>query len=224
MTNNNLRPIYVFLDEGGNFDFSANGTRFFTLTSVTKNRPFQAYNKLIELRYDLIEEGIDLEYFHASEDRQAVRNKVFDVMKTFLSNFRVNSVIIEKRKTGTALQEASKFYPRMLGYLLRHLLQKLNMNSFSEVIVITDRIPVHRKRNAIEQAVKQTLKEMLPDKNKYRILHHDSKSSVGLQIADYFNWAIFRAWEKDDKRSLNTILDAVKSQFDIFKRGKRFYY
>lgn len=224
MSNKNLRPIYVFLDEGGNFDFSANGTRFFTLTSVTENRPFQAYNKLIELRYDLIEDGIDLECFHASEDRQAVRNKVFDVMKTFLSNFRVDSVIIEKSKTGPSLQEASKFYPRMLGYLLCHLLKKLNVNLFSEVIVITDRIPVHKKRSAIEQAVKQTLKEMLPNKTKYRILHHDSKSSVGLQIADYFNWAIFRAWERGDKRSLNIILDAIKSQFDIFKTGKKFYY
>ena len=35
------RYRYIFLDEGGNFDFSPKGTRFFTLTSVTKARPFQ---------------------------------------------------------------------------------------------------------------------------------------------------------------------------------------
>ena len=112
----------------------------------------------------------------------------------------------------------------MLGYLLRYLINELNMDLISEVIVITDNIPVHKKRSAIEQAVKHTLKEMLPNTSKYRVLHHDSKSSVGLQIADYFNWAIFRAWERKDKRSLDIISDAVKSQFDIFKSGKTLYY
>ncbi len=32
--------LYIYLDEGGNFDFSANGTKYFTLTSVTTVRPF----------------------------------------------------------------------------------------------------------------------------------------------------------------------------------------
>ncbi len=33
-------PLYLFLDEGGNFDFSPAGTRYLTLTAVTATRPF----------------------------------------------------------------------------------------------------------------------------------------------------------------------------------------
>lgn len=55
-----------------------------------------------------------------------------------------------------------------------------------------DRIPVNKKRKAIEKAIKMTLPQMLPDSLRFRILHHDSKSCCGLQVADYFNWAIYR--------------------------------
>jgi hypothetical protein len=72
---------YILLDEGGNFDFSPKGTRFFTLTSVTKVRPFQIAPVLDHLKYDLIETGLDLEYFHASEDRQPVRDQVFTAIR-----------------------------------------------------------------------------------------------------------------------------------------------
>jgi hypothetical protein len=72
---------YILLDEGGNFDFSPKGTRLFTLTSVTKVRPFQIAPVLDHLKYDLIETGLDLEYFHASEDRQPVRDQVFTAIR-----------------------------------------------------------------------------------------------------------------------------------------------
>ena len=66
--------LYIFLDEGGNFDFSLNGTRYFTLTCVTSQRPFPWDATFPSLKYDLIEKGLDIEYFHAAEDRQIVRD------------------------------------------------------------------------------------------------------------------------------------------------------
>ena len=77
---NDKRVLYIFLDEGGNFDFSTGGTKYFTLTALSKERPFQAYMPLCELKYDLIELGTEIEFFHAAEDRQAVRNSVFDII------------------------------------------------------------------------------------------------------------------------------------------------
>lgn len=35
--------LYIFLDEGGNFDFSTGGTKYFTITALSKERPFEAY-------------------------------------------------------------------------------------------------------------------------------------------------------------------------------------
>lgn len=215
--------IYIFLDEGGNFDFSTRGTKFFTLTSVLKRRPFNIYGQLTELRFDLIENGLDIEYFHAAEDKQLVRDRVFEVIKANVDRLQVDSVVVEKRKTGPALQPPEKFYPRMLGYLLRYVVERIR-GDYSELIVITDVIPVEKKRKAIEKAVKQTLSSMLPARITYRVLHHASKSSSSLQVADYFNWAIFRAWERSDRRSLDLVAEMVRSQFDIFRSGTRYYY
>jgi len=219
-----LQYLYVFLDEAGDFNFSATGTKFFTFTTITKTRPFPWDTPILSLKYDLIEVGLDIEYFHAAEDRQAVRNQVFEIIGKNLGNLRIDSLVIEKRKTGPALQMLEKFYPRMIGYLLRYVLDPKNLKDFAEVIVITDSIPVSRKREAVEKAVKQTLSKMLPSGTKYRILHHASKSCVGLQIADYSNWAIFRKWEREDLRSYELIRSGIQSEFDIFRSGMKYYY
>ena len=60
------RFLYIFLDESGNLDFSKNGSRFFLITGVVQERPFEAYKALCDLRYDLIESGDDIQRFHAS--------------------------------------------------------------------------------------------------------------------------------------------------------------
>ena len=216
--------LYVFLDEAGDFNFSATGTKFFTFTTITKRRPFPWDTPLISLKYDLIEVGLDIEYFHAAEDRQAVRDQVFTIIGNNLGDLRIDSLVIEKRKTGPALQVLEKFYPRMIGYLLRYVLDPNNLREISEVIVITDSIPVSRKREAVEKAVKQTLSKMLPSDSRYRILHHASKSCVGLQIADYCNWAIFRKWEREDPRSYELVRTGIRSEFDIFRSGTRYFY
>lgn len=218
------RFLYVFLDEAGNLDFSGQGTKFFLLGAVTKERPFNAYKELTELKYDLVELGTNVEYFHASENAQPVRNRVFDIIQRNLGGVRVDALVVEKRKTGPALQTVENFYPRMLGYLLRHILEKHDLELFQEVIVFTDRLPVQKKREAVEKAIKTTLAELLPVSARYRLLHHDSKSNFDLQIADYCTWALYRKWNSGDLRSYQHIRPAVRSEFDIFRTGTRLYY
>lgn len=218
------RFLYVFLDEAGNFDFSKSGTRYFLLGCITKERPFIAYQELSELKYDLVEEGLNIEYFHAAEDRQDTRNRVFGTIAKHLNGVQYDSVIVEKRKTGPALQSPDKFYPKILGYLLRYVLGQYDLSQYREVIVFTDRIPINKMKKAVEKAIKLTLAEMLPDSARYRIYHHESKSNFDLQIADYFNWAVYRKWDRTDSRSYNVIQPVVRSEFDIFRSGNTFYY
>ena len=216
--------LYIFLDEAGNLDFSPTGTRYFLLGALTKERPFHAYRELTELKYDLVELGTELEYFHASENAQPVRSRVFDIIRRNLDGTRLDALIVEKRKTGPALQAEEKFYPRMLGYLLRYILERHNLKAFKEVLVFTDAIPIQKKRVAIEKTIKQTLSEMLPTSARYRVLHHTSKSNMDLQITDYCTWAIYRKWQSGDERSYEHIAPAVESEFDIFRLGTTHYY
>lgn len=94
------RFLYIFLDEAGNLDFSINGTKYFLLTSIAKERPFLAYMEMTELKYDLVEQGLDIEYFHASEDSPFIRKKVFDIILDKLKGMRIDSLIVEKEKPG----------------------------------------------------------------------------------------------------------------------------
>ncbi len=218
------KVTYVFIDEGGNLDFSPSGTKYFTLTSVRTLRPFPFVQQLTELRFDLIESGLDIEYFHASEERQVIRDKVFSIIQGTLKSFRVDCVIVDKCKTAPSLRELKRFYPKMLGYLLNYVVKATDLSRTSEFIIMADRLPNKKKRRAVERAVKTTFSNILPDKVRYQVIHHDSKSYCGLQIADYFNWAIYRAWDSEDSRSLDLVRQAVASQFDIFRWGMTKYY
>lgn len=218
------KHLYIFLDEGGGFDFSPSGTKYFTLTSLTTRRSFPWDLTFPPLKYDLIEEGLDLEYFHASEDRQKVRDQVFSLIEDCLDTTRIDSLIVEKRKTAPALQPLVKFYPRMLGYLLQYVFQGVDSSQYEEVVVLTDRLPVKKKRQAVEKAIKTTLSNILPATVNYRVLHHESRSCIGLQVVDYCNWAIYRKWTKSDPRSYNRIKSSIRSEFDIFKSGQTYYY
>ena len=218
------RFLYVFLDEGGNLDFSPSGTKYFILSSLTKERPFFAGKELIELKYDLVEQGTNLEYFHAAEDRQAVRNAVFGVIAHHLAGVQIDSLVVEKRKVPPGLRADEAFYPTMLGVMLKSLIHHLPLSEVSEVIVFTDSIPVSRRRQAIEKAVKTVLAGMLPAGMRYRVYHHDSKSNYDLQIADYCNWAIYRKWSSGDERSYNFIRSAVRKEFELYRDNTDVYY
>lgn len=218
------RFLYIFLDESGNLDFSPDGTRYFILSSVTKERPFNAYKELTELKYDLVEKGTAIEYFHASEDTQVVRNLVFEIIQRNITGIRLDALVVEKAKTEPSLRAEEKFYPEMLGYLLKDILNGFDLEQFAEVIIFTDRIPVQRKRNAVEKAVKMILASKLPRGSKYRILHHESKSNLDLQVVDYCNWAIYRKWDRADIRSYELIRQVIQKEFEIFKTESRKYY
>lgn len=219
-TTNNC--LYIFLDEGGNFDFSHTGTRFFTLTSVAMYRPFAVRDPWDDYRHELLEFGRDVEYFHCADNNRYLRDRLFGILSNLRKSLRIDSLIVEKAKTGPALQADQNFYPKMLGYLLRHVFEQLN--GYSEIIVITDTIPHQKKRKAVEKGVKQALKTMLPAGVKYRVLHQASRSHYGLQVADYCNWAIYRKWDSGETRYYDHIREALHSEFDIFRTGTRWYY
>ncbi|MGE0114089.1 MAG: DUF3800 domain-containing protein [Steroidobacteraceae bacterium] len=218
------RCVYLFLDEGGNFDFSPTGTRYFVLTSVATRRPFAPHGPLDGFKHDCLEYGLDAEYFHCADDNAHVRRRVFDLIASHLGELRIDSLIVEKPKTSPALRDDRTFYPKMLGYLLRHVIPRELASDVDEVIVITDTVPIQKKRQAIEKAIKSVLAEMLPAGMRYRVFHHSSRSHYGLQVADYCNWAVFRKWQRGDAEFYEKIRPAMQSEFDIFRNGTRLYY
>ena len=134
------RFLYVFLDEAGNFDFSPGGTKYFILSAVSKERPFQAYHELTELKYNLVEGGKDIEYFHAQRDNSKVRNRVFHAIETSRSDIRVDAIVAEKAKTYPSLRPHWRFYPRLMAILLNWVFRFVIPQSYSGVYVFMDYI------------------------------------------------------------------------------------
>lgn len=212
---------YFFLDESGNLDFSPSGTRFYVLTCLSTDYIDELNQPLYALKHDLLNQGYDIEYFHATEDKQNVRNKVFSVLSS-VGNYYVDSLIIEKPKTYPSLQKVETFYPRMYQYLLRYVFKRANHN-IDHYVIITDEIPVEKKREAVNKGLKTTVKTIL-GKRRFSVLHHASKSHFYLQITDYCSWAIYRKWQHNDLRSYRHIEKKVLSEFDIFGSGTKLYY
>lgn len=207
--------VYVFLDESGNLDFSTRGTRYFVLASVSMKRPFQVNDALDGYKYDCIEYGLEHEGFHCANDNAHVRSRVFDIIGDRLEGVEIHSLVVEKSRIASDARAEARFYPEMLGTLLRAVLETPLHAAAREIVVITDTLPLKRRRRAIEKAVKVTLERMLPNSPRHRILHHDSRSHYGLQVADYCCWAIFRKHERGDRSYYGHIRSAMHSEWEM---------
>ena len=217
-------PTYSFLDESGDLGFNHKGSRFFVLTSIRTQRPFPWHYALEDYKYDLIEFGLNHGHFHCAEDNFHVRNRVFDIIHKHLAEIQIDSVIVEKNKTHPKVQQEMRFYSDMLISLLNYVLTREGWAATEEVIVITDRIPIHRKRKAIEKGIRTSLPRLLPRGVRGRILHHGSSSHYGLQVADYCSWAIYQKWQNGKTNYYDHIKPALHSEYDIFEKGQTTYY
>lgn len=179
-------------------------------------------NRLTTLRYEMLGEGQAVEYFHASEDRQAVRNRVFAAICE-VGGFRFDAVCVEKRKAIAPLyHDPAKFYPKFAGYLLRHVFERLPGGT-ERVVLVTDRLPMKSKRGAVEGSFKRLMKENFGDRP-FSVLHNGSAAHACLQAIDYLTWAVYRKWNSQDMRSYEVIAQLVASEFDIFRTGTTYYY
>jgi len=218
------KTLYIFIDEGGNLDFSEKGTKYFTLTALSKFRPFVTHDQLLNIKYDLWEKGIEFEYFHATEDRYDTRNNVFRIISNNLTLFTIDTIVVEKCKTHPTLQEHTYFYTTIFDILLSYILAR-NKDLFSEIIIVTDDLPLKKKKKDVEKAIKLRISRWVKSTNSgYKIFHYASKSDINLQLVDYFNWAIFRKWERNDTLNYDLIKGAIVSEFDVFQVGNTKYY
>lgn len=209
--------VYIFLDESGNLDFSARGTRYFVLTSVSMVRPFPMYEALDAYKYDCLEFGLENEHFHCSHDNRHVRARVFSIIRAHLDDVGVCSIVAEKRKIELSLASDGRLYAAMLRRLLRRALSRATDLKPSEVVVIADAVPLRSRRQAIEKSVRSALFETLSHRPTYRILHHDSRAHYGIQIADYLCWAVFRKYERGDSGYFHQIRPTMLGEIASFE-------
>jgi len=220
-----MSSVYVFIDIAGNYDFSNSGTKHLVLTSLICTDIVSGICQLCLCKHQLIDQEIDVEYFHASEDKQVTRNRVFDIIN-LLNHLRIDSVIVEKRKTHPKMQSLKRFYPLMIGKLLQYPFDHrgVNIRQYEKVFVFLDRESCSKKEKGyIKEAIKGYLANQLGN-IPFRLCMHPSSTHCHLQIVDYCCWAIYRKWENSDMRSYDRIQPLIKSEFPIFHAGTQLWY
>lgn len=213
---------YVFSDEAGNFDFSPkpSASRYFVLCTVTADH-CGVGDALLSLRRELGWKGMHLDrVFHATEDPQAVRDEVFELLSTM--DFRVDATILEKRKAQAHLQNEHAFY-KMAWYLhFKYVAPRIAHRS-DRLFVAAASLGTKKKRGAFHTAVDDVVRQVSPCRS-HRVAFWPAASDPCLQVADYCTWAIQRAWERGDDRSRALIESKISSEFDVWQSGSQYFY
>lgn len=235
------KTLYIFIDEAGNFDFTPDGTKFFVLTAITTTQPLKSRNYFLELKYKLLKAGFNQEYFHATEDKQEVRDLIFNKIKE-LDDFDIDCVLAQKNKTNPSLyiehdawqkeggeivlktvHYEEKFYKLISQTLLQYIFNRYqNFNTVNEIVVVLGSLFTNKKRGYILKSLKQYLK--LKFKKPSYIYFHRACADINCQLADYCGWAVFVKIERNECRPSEVIGKKLKSRFDIFARGDTEYY
>ncbi|HEX6372165.1 MAG TPA: DUF3800 domain-containing protein [Longimicrobium sp.] len=215
--------ISVFADESGNFDFSRKqgASRYFILTTIACPS-FQVGDALLRLRREIAWEGhgTDSE-FHATTDTQAVRDRVFDVLRAH--DFRIDATILEKAKANPHTRSTEDRFYKLAWWLhMKHVAPRV-VRARDELFVVGASLGVKKKRAVMHDAVKDVIRRVSPTTD-FRTASWNAHSEPCLQVADYCCWAVSRKGEKGDDRSYVLIGDKIRSEFDVFRSGRTLYY
>ena len=201
---------YYFFDESGNLDFSPNGSRYYLFGILSTRDPAPLDWALTQLRYEMLSEGLELECFHAAEDTQAVRSRVFATLCA-VGGFELDVLVADKRAVHPELRDPFEFYARM-GHVLLDAVLRRRADAEGAIVVVTDRLPLQRHRQAAEKAFKTAIRETLGERP-FAIVHHSSAAHCALQAVDYCTWAVQRKWHRGDARSYALVRPWLRSEW-----------
>ncbi len=208
---------YVYGDESGNFDFSdqEGASRYFILTTVVvAGHAIEA--DLMDLRRQLAWEGESLASgFHATNDKQRVRDRVFAVLERH--DFRVDATILEKRKTDPGRRSPSRLYSLAWYFHLMGLIPEL-VAGHDELLLIAASIGDRDMRLEFQATVENIADTQSPPRSLASTMWPSATAPL-LQVADYCAWAIQRKWERSDTRAYNLIRHRIASEFEAFRES-----
>lgn len=212
----------MFGDEAGNLDFRVGqgASKYFVIGTVTVG-DCAAGDQLMALRRELAWQGIALEStFHASEDQQLVRDEVFRLLAT--CNLRIDTTILEKRKTQPHLQDKERFYKFAWYYHFKYVAPYIAA-ARDELLVVAASIGTKKRRKGIRIGIEDVVWQSART-GTWQVAFWPAESDPCLQIADYCTWAIQRKWEGGDDRSYKIIQSMIHSEYDLFSSGTTTYY
>lgn len=204
--------LFIFIDESGNFDFSGRGTRHFVMAGVIALAPLDTAIEMHALRYRLIAQGQNVRQFHASEDRQSVRNAVFSAMQR-MPDARALVVHGDKSRMPTHLQSDTALHSLFGGSLVTMAIQAHTSDEYRQTVVVFDQALTKTKQGAFHAAVKPRLKAL---GKPFHLYFQPMISDANGQLADYIAWSKFVQLERAEERPWAAVNEALRvTQVDL---------
>lgn len=190
-------------------------SRYFMLgTIATEDCGFG--HTLTDLRRELCFFGFEGRAFHATSDRQAVRDRVFPILAD--SGVRFDVTIFEKRNALPHLQQnPARFYQTAWYQHLKFVAPRV-VGRDDELLVVASELQIERKKRQILDAIHDVVRQVGVAARAEAIFVAAS-SDPCLQAADYLSWAVQRKHESGDDRSYNQIAHLIQSEFFPFRNG-----
>lgn len=214
---------YLFSDEAGCFAFNRNPnvSKYFIICTVTLS-DLNVAAELVKLRRQMIWEGAPVgDYFHATEDKQDVRDRVYAAI--LKHDVRIQATICEKAKAQPHVTTSkAEFYKRPWYYTLKYGIAP-HVNAGDELLITAASIGTKKERltycSKLDDVMRQTIKAA-----RWAVDFRPSHCDPCLQVADYCAWAIQRKWERGDTRSYDMIKHMVTREFDLWSHGTEMFY
>ena len=214
---------YIFSDEAGCFTFEKDGraSRYFVVCTV-QLPDCSIGDGLLRLRRDMIWRNLPVkEIFHATEDRQEVRDEVYAYIAKH--DFRIDVTLLDKPKAQPQTRQTDdRFYKTAWYFHFKHVGPAL-LAGHTEAQITAAAIGTKKGQAVFTSAVNDVLQQVV-QRQQWKTFFPRSVSEPCLQVADYCAWAIQRKWERGDTRSYDIIRDKIATEYDLWRVGTRTYY
>ena len=217
--------LFMFADEAGDFNFSRapSASKYFIVCTLSCGSCTDLGADLLALRRQLIWDKAEVgEFFHATQDKQVVRDEVFKVLQKH--DFTVQATIMEKSKALPRIRPTNhRFYRYGWYYHFKHAAPKIT-DKITELQITTASVGTNKGQAVFSTAVNDVVQQVLRAGRTHRTNFCRSIADPCLQAADYCTWAIQKKWEKGDTRSYDLISARINHEADMWSHGIMHHY
>ncbi len=171
--------------------------------------------------------------FHAKDDLSEIRKEVFDVLRRhndirFIATVRDKRAVLKYVEERNAIDSSYRYHPNELyDFMVRQLFKNLLHKDDQYRIVFATRYNTTRTKalqTALQAARDQFQRKwgILSD-SPIEVNEKGLAESTGLQVVDYFLWALQRLYEKGEERFLRYIWPSVRLVYDLDDKRRNKY-
>ncbi len=191
------------------------------MAGVAALAPLDSAAEMQALRYQLLAEGNDVSGFHAAEDRQFIRDRVFRTFE-LIDNVRAHAIFGDKHLAVPRLQSDSQIHALFGRALIRYFLRVFDASDYRRVVVVFDQALTKKKQGNFQGVIKPELKAL---GKPFHVYFQKMLTDMNGQIADYVAWSKFVQLERNELRPWKSLASTLRpSDFDIFRNGTTLYY